>query len=315
MSAARRAPSSRARQAWRCWVSWRVHVDGDDQRRSGERRIVARQTFVRTKRQPPARQRAPAARGVLRRRAVHKTALEEVKRNRGRAEDGRGPQPARIDLAAALGEGCAGGGQLKRAPRARSRATATRCTTTAGTCACRGATPRRRCSSTMRWPSAEVPDVARTVFAQGVCQARDASCRGRAHAAACVCARPGNTAIALNLAEVLFQRGDYERARSHPARQHAAADPDRPVAVAGRGRIEACAGNSGRSQRARQQLVSRFPKSTGGRLPAGASLLTTPRRQRTRDTAAGDGHERRGRCAKRARRAACTWQPWRRRSR
>jgi type IV pilus assembly protein PilF len=106
-------------------------------------------------------------------------------------------------------------------------------------------------------------DVTRTLFAQGVCEAR----AGQPADAERTLQRafaldPANPAIALNLAEVLYQRGDYERARFYIRRVNAPPQVPTAQSLWLAARIEARAGNPGSANEFAQQLVSRFPKST-----------------------------------------------------
>jgi len=102
----------------------------------------------------------------------------------------------------------------------------------------------------------------RTMLAQGVCEARAGQLAeaertlSRAYAI-----EPNNPSIALNLAEVLFQRGDYERARFYIRRVNASAQSASAQSMWLAARIEARAGNAAAANDIAQQLVSRFPKS------------------------------------------------------
>lgn len=105
-------------------------------------------------------------------------------------------------------------------------------------------------------------DVSRTMLAQGVCEAR----AGQLAEAERTLMRayggdPTNGAIALNLAEVLFQRGDYERARFYVRRANTPPQNASAQSLWLAARIEARAGNLPAANDIAQQLVSRFPKS------------------------------------------------------
>ncbi|MBK6864348.1 MAG: type IV pilus biogenesis/stability protein PilW [Ideonella sp.] len=105
-------------------------------------------------------------------------------------------------------------------------------------------------------------DITRTLLAQGVCQARAGQLveaertLQRAYAI-----EPTNAAIALNLAEVLFQRGDYERARFYIRRANTPQQNASAQSLWLAARIEARAGNTVAANDIAQQLASRFPKS------------------------------------------------------
>lgn len=105
--------------------------------------------------------------------------------------------------------------------------------------------------------------IARTTLAQGVCEARAGQLveaertLGRAFAL-----EPGNPTVAINLAEVLFQRGEYERARFYIRRVNAQPQNVSAQSLWLAARIEARSGNPGLANEFGQQLVSRFPKST-----------------------------------------------------
>ena len=105
-------------------------------------------------------------------------------------------------------------------------------------------------------------DATRTMLAQGVCEARAGQLAEaertlqRAYAI-----EPTNSAIALNLSEVLFQRGDYERARFYIRRANTPPQNATSQSLWLAARIEARAGNPAQANDIAQQLVTRFPKS------------------------------------------------------
>lgn len=105
-------------------------------------------------------------------------------------------------------------------------------------------------------------DTTRTMLAQGVCQARAGQLAEaertlqRAYAL-----DPTNGAIALNLAEVLFQRGEFERARFYIRRANTPPQNATAQSLWLAARIEAKSGNAAAATEIAQQLVSRFPKS------------------------------------------------------
>ena len=100
------------------------------------------------------------------------------------------------------------------------------------------------------------------MLAQGVCEARAGQLAEaertlmRAYGA-----DPTSQAIALNLAEVLFQRADYERARFYIRRANNPPQGASAQSLWLAARIEARAGNLAAANDIAQQLVSRFPKS------------------------------------------------------
>ncbi len=105
-------------------------------------------------------------------------------------------------------------------------------------------------------------DSARTLLTQGVCQARG----GKADAAERTLVRayalePGNPAVAVNLSEVLFRKGDVERARFYIRRVNAV-----PTWVSAQtlwlaARIENKIGNAQGTTEFSEQLRNRFPQS------------------------------------------------------
>ena len=140
---------------------------------------------------------------------------------------------------------------------------ATRCTTTAGSSASSGGSPRPRRSSSRRWQQPQYRDVARTLLAQGVCQAR----AGQWAEAERTLSRayeldPANPVTAYNLSEVLYRRGEVRaRALLHPARQRAAANCPTRRRLWLAARIERRLGNRRRACRLGRQLRDRFPQS------------------------------------------------------
>ena len=105
-------------------------------------------------------------------------------------------------------------------------------------------------------------DATRTMLAQGVCEARAGQLAEaertlqRAYAI-----EPTSSAIALNLAEVLFQRSEFERARFYIRRANTPPQNATAQSLWLAARIEAKAGNPAAANDIGQQLVSRFPKS------------------------------------------------------
>lgn len=105
-------------------------------------------------------------------------------------------------------------------------------------------------------------DVTRTLLAQGVCEAR----AGQLAEAERTLQRAfaldsSNVVVALNLSEVLFQRGEYERARFYIRRVTASPQQATAQALWLAARIEYRGGNVRAANEIGQQLLSRFPKS------------------------------------------------------
>ncbi len=104
--------------------------------------------------------------------------------------------------------------------------------------------------------------VARTLLAQGVCQARAGQLAeaertlGRA-----LQLEPANHAVAVNLSEVLYRRGDYERARFHIRRVNALPDVASAQTLWLAARIEVKGGSRSAVEAAGAQLRGRFPNS------------------------------------------------------
>ncbi len=103
---------------------------------------------------------------------------------------------------------------------------------------------------------------ARTLLTQGVCQAL----AGRLEAAADTLGRsyelePGNPSIAVNLAEVLYRRGEYQRARFYIRRVNAMHDVSSAQTLWLAARIENKMGNSQGTRDFGNQLQERFPDS------------------------------------------------------
>jgi type IV pilus assembly protein PilF len=105
-------------------------------------------------------------------------------------------------------------------------------------------------------------DVSRTLLTQGVCQARS----GQWTQAEGTLARsyeldPGNPAVAVNLSEVLYRRGEYERARFHIRRVNTNPDIANAQTLWLAARIENRLGNRQGVQDFGTQLRNRFPRS------------------------------------------------------
>lgn len=103
-------------------------------------------------------------------------------------------------------------------------------------------------------------DVARTLLAEGVCQAS----AGRLDAAEQTLSRsyqldPGNPTTAVRLSEVLYQRGQYERARFYVRRVNAIPEISNAQTLWLAARIEKRLGNQQGAQDFGMQLRNRFP--------------------------------------------------------
>lgn len=105
-------------------------------------------------------------------------------------------------------------------------------------------------------------DAARTLMAQGVCLARAArlpEAEQKLQRAYEIDA--GNPTAALNLSEVLYRRGDYERARFYIRRVNGREDLSNAQTLWLALRIENRIGNRGGVEEYGRQLRSRFPQS------------------------------------------------------
>jgi type IV pilus assembly protein PilF len=105
-------------------------------------------------------------------------------------------------------------------------------------------------------------DVTRTLLAQGACEAR----AGQLPEAERTLQRAfaldsSNAVVALNLSEVLFQRGEYERARFYIRRVNASPQQATAQTLWLAARIEYRGGNPKAASELGQQLLARFPKS------------------------------------------------------
>ena len=108
----------------------------------------------------------------------------------------------------------------------------------------------------------QYPDVPRTLLTQGICHAR----AGRFDAAEASLRRalelePENPGIAVNLSEVLYRRGDYERARQLIRRVNASADVSNASTLWLAARIEHRLANAQGTQALGKQLRDRFPNA------------------------------------------------------
>lgn len=105
-------------------------------------------------------------------------------------------------------------------------------------------------------------DGARTLLAQGVCQAR----AGRWQDAERALQRsfeldPANPNTAVNLSDVLYRRGEFERARFYIQRVNAVPEQSNAQTLWLAARIERRAGNMPAFQQFSRQLRERFPQS------------------------------------------------------
>lgn len=116
---------------------------------------------------------------------------------------------------------------------------------------------------------AQYQDSARTLLTQGVCQARsgkiDDAERTLARAYAL---QPGEPAIGVNLSEVLYRKGDLERARFYIRRVNAVPDLVSAQTLWLATRIERKIGNLGGAEDFAVQLRNRFPESPEANLLA-----------------------------------------------
>jgi len=105
-------------------------------------------------------------------------------------------------------------------------------------------------------------DVSRTLLTQGVCQAQ----AGQWPQAEATLLRsyqldPGNPSTAVNLSEVLYRRGEYERARFYVRRVNAMPDVSNAQTLWLAARIEHRLGNARGAQDFADQLRGRYPNS------------------------------------------------------
>lgn len=117
--------------------------------------------------------------------------------------------------------------------------------------------------------SPQNPEISRTLLTQGICQAR----AGDLPTAEATLQRAyeidsGNASVAVNLAEVLYRRGDYERARFQMRRINAVREIANPQTLWLAMRIERKLGNTQGLASLGQQLRDRFPESNQAKLYA-----------------------------------------------
>jgi type IV pilus assembly protein PilF len=103
---------------------------------------------------------------------------------------------------------------------------------------------------------------ARTMFALGVCQARAGKwAEAEASLSRAYELDPTSPATAYNLAEVLYRRGDYERARFYIRRVNALAEASNAQSLWLAARVENKLGNPAGARAFGNQLRDRFPQS------------------------------------------------------
>ncbi len=104
--------------------------------------------------------------------------------------------------------------------------------------------------------------VARTLMTKGVCQANAGQLpEAEASLSKAYAIEPTNPSIAANLSDVLFKRGDYERARFYIRRVNAVVAMQGPQTLWLAARIEQRLGNRTGAQEFGEQLRRRFPES------------------------------------------------------
>lgn len=103
---------------------------------------------------------------------------------------------------------------------------------------------------------------ARTQLARGVCLTR-AGQLSEAERVLTVAFEtdPGNVTLALNLSDVLFRRGEWDRARFYLRRVHALPDQASAQSLWLASRVEHRSGNAAARDRLGQELLRRFPQS------------------------------------------------------
>ena len=105
-------------------------------------------------------------------------------------------------------------------------------------------------------------DVPRTLLAAGVCQARDnRMAEAERSLSRAFELEPGNPAVAYNLSDLLYRRGDYERARFYVNRVNAVPDYTNAQSLWLAARIEKRAGNAAGLDDAARKLRDRYPQS------------------------------------------------------
>lgn len=104
---------------------------------------------------------------------------------------------------------------------------------------------------------------ARTQLAWGVCEAREGRLdKAQEHLTRAFEADPGNPTVALNLGEVLYRQGEYERARFYARRVNNNAALANASSLWLELRIERRMGNMANMEDLGKQLRSKFPQAT-----------------------------------------------------
>lgn len=102
----------------------------------------------------------------------------------------------------------------------------------------------------------------RTQLAWGVCLSRAGQlAEAERVLTAAFEAEPGNLVLALNLSDVLFRRGEFDRARFYLRRVHAQPDQASAQSLWLAARVEHRGGNGVARDRLGQELIRRFPQS------------------------------------------------------
>jgi type IV pilus assembly protein PilF len=105
-------------------------------------------------------------------------------------------------------------------------------------------------------------EAGRTQLARGVCLSRAGQLADAERVlSAAFESDPGNLALALNLADVLFRRGEWDRARFYLRRVHSQPDQGNAQSLWLAARVEHRSGHAAARDRLGQELVRRFPQS------------------------------------------------------
>jgi len=103
---------------------------------------------------------------------------------------------------------------------------------------------------------------ARTLLAWGACEAREGRLvPAQAHLSKAFEAEPGNPTIALNLGEVLYRQGEYERARFYARRVNSNVEQANAASLWLELRIERRLGNAANMEDLGQQLRRKYPQA------------------------------------------------------
>ena len=102
----------------------------------------------------------------------------------------------------------------------------------------------------------------RTLLAWGACEAREGRLvPAQAHLSKAFEAEPGNPTIALNLGEVLYRQGEYERARFYARRVNSNVEQANAASLWLELRIERRLGNAANMEDLGQQLRRKYPQA------------------------------------------------------